>query len=243
MNHPRAVRTFLLNRRFLVFAAAALISSAPALAQSHATMAKAGKTAARSKGASDASIVKAMGSKDAPITMEVFTDYQCPTCRTFFEQTLRPLMNDYVAAGKVYLVHRDYPLPMHAYSRQAARWANAAAKIGKFEEVEGALYDNQQAWSADGNIQKYVATALSPSEFQRVEKMVAPCAPATGNAPAVAGCSVDDAILKDIALGQQIPVSGTPTYRFTYKGQTYPPGSGFVSWPILRQFFDRLMSQ
>ena len=29
-------------------------------------------------------IVKAYGSKSAPITMEVFSDYQCPACRELF---------------------------------------------------------------------------------------------------------------------------------------------------------------
>src|ERR1700758_5574834 len=71
--------------------------------------------------------MKAIGTKSAPITMEVFSDYQCPACRAFFENTLRFMINDYVASGKVYLVHRDFPLPMHPYSMDAARWANAAA--------------------------------------------------------------------------------------------------------------------
>ena len=51
--------------------------------------------------------------------MEVFSDYQCPACRGFFENTLRYMINDYVASGKVYLVHRDFPLPMHPYSIDA----------------------------------------------------------------------------------------------------------------------------
>ena len=59
---------------------------------------------------------KAIGSPNAPITMEVFSDYQCPSCRALFEETLKPLIADYVALGKVYLVHRDFPLPMHSHS-------------------------------------------------------------------------------------------------------------------------------
>jgi protein-disulfide isomerase len=196
--------------------------------------------------------LKAIGSKSAPITMEVFSDYQCPSCRTLFEQTLRPMINDYVAAGKVYLVHRDFPLPMHRYSHDAARWVNAAAKIGKYPEVEAALYDNQNAWSADGNIEKYVAGALTSAELKRVEKIMEGCqaeapgvkpARLSGAAQAGQGCSVDGAIEKDVALGRLVPVNSTPTYIFVYKGQRYPPASGIVSWPILKQFFDQLLSQ
>ena len=125
--------------------------------------------------ASDEVPVKAIGSKSAPITMEVFSDYQCPSCRMLYEQTLKPLINEYVSSGKVYLVHRDFPLPMHKYSTEAARWVNAGARIGRYPEVEAALYDNQDAWSADGNIQKFVAAALSPAEFKRVDSMVKAC--------------------------------------------------------------------
>ncbi len=182
--------------------------------------------------------VKTFGSPTAPITMEVFSDYECPSCRAFFEQTLRPMMNDYVAAGKVYLVQRDFPLPMHPYSHQAARWANAAAEIGKFEEVDSALFDNQNAWSADGNMVKYVAGAMSAADFKRVEKIMQGCEP-----QATSGCAVDAWISSDVALGNQVPVRATPTYVISYKGRRLDPGSGVVSWPLLKQFFNSLMAQ
>jgi len=200
--------------------------------------------------------VKAYGSKDAPITMEVFTDYQCPSCRNLYENTLRAMINDYVASGKVYLVHHDFPLPMHKYSYEAARWANAAARVGEFANVEAALYDNQDAWGADGNIAKYVSAAMSAAEFKRVEKLMEPCqgpisasdyAPGSARMVNVAqtdrGCPFDAYINADRAIGMRVPVQATPTYVITYKGQHLPPASGFVSWPILKQFFDSLLSQ
>jgi protein-disulfide isomerase len=193
--------------------------------------------------------VKVYGSKGAPVTMEIFTDYQCPTCGNFFEQTLRPMINDYVAAGKVYLIHHDYPLQMHEYSGQAARWANAAAEVGEFSSVEAALYDNQAAWTASGNLERYVAAAMSTSDFKRVQKLMEGCeAPGPvarpgGSIPSPHPCALDSYIEHDIQLGNQIPVTGTPTYVFYYKGQKFPAGSGFVSWPILKQFIDSLLSQ
>src|SRR6267154_4398253 len=60
---------------------------------------------------------KAFGSKNAPVTMEVFSDFQCPACKTLFLTTNRQLMDNYVTTGKVYLIHRDFPLAMHAHSR------------------------------------------------------------------------------------------------------------------------------
>src|SRR5258708_30610754 len=91
-------------------------------------------------GLSDVDPHKAFGSKNAPVTMEVFSDFQCPACKTLFTTTNRRLMDDYVSSGKVYLIHRDFPLAMHAHSRVAARYARAAAQLGKVQPVEQALF-------------------------------------------------------------------------------------------------------
>jgi len=55
----------------------------------------------------------ARGSKNAPIIMEVFSDYQCPACKSCSPPQSQ-VMDNYVSTGKVYLIHRDFPLPMHA---------------------------------------------------------------------------------------------------------------------------------
>jgi protein-disulfide isomerase len=190
--------------------------------------------------------MKTFGTKSAPITMEVFSDYQCPACRAFFENTLRPMINDYVASGKVYLIHRDFPLPMHPYSMDAARWANAAGRIGRFETVDGILYDTQDKWTKDGTMEQYISTALGSTDFKRVQKLVTGCLTQTVP-PAVAAqahnCELDTYIQADIALGKQVPVNSTPTIVITHKGQRYPPMSGMFTWPIMKQYLDSLLSQ
>lgn len=214
---------------------------------------KSGTKAAAKPAAPLGAPVKSYGSSSAPITMEVFSDYECPSCRSLFENTLRPMIADYVAAGKVYLVHRDFPLPMHKYGYEAARWLNASARVGEFQNVEAALYDNQNSWAQDGNIAKYVSTAMSAAEFKRVEAVrgcgfettgaVKPANFALGQTGAGDMCPVDPYIEADRALGNKIPVQATPTYVISYKGNHLPAGSGIVSWPILKQFFDSLLSQ
>jgi protein-disulfide isomerase len=227
---------------------ASLLNWAPALGQTHpATSKSAAAKSADAKPAVPADVVKALGDKDAPVTMEVFSDYQCPSCRVLYEQTLRPMIGDYVAAGKVYLVHHDSPLVMHKYSGIAARWVNAAAVVRKYPEVEAALYDNQDAWQANGEMEKFVQGAVGPADFKRMQQLMVGCTalsgPQMGGAPAAPGCAVDPLIEKDIALAKQVPVTATPTYIFIYKGKSYPPASGLVSWPLLKQFIDQLLSQ
>jgi protein-disulfide isomerase len=196
--------------------------------------------------------VKVYGTKGAPITIELFTDYECPICRNFYEQTLRSLINDYVSSGKVYIIHHDFPLAMHPYSGQAARWAEAAATVGEFASVEGALYDNQDAWAANGNIAPFIAQAMPRSDFEKVEAIMKDC---TTTAPQVTtadadplarsghSCPVDPYIAQDIELGYKDNVDATPTYIIYHKGQKITQGSSFVSWPILRQFLDSILNQ
>ena len=242
------------NRRssgwLVTTALAAAIVIAPALAAQTTRVHAHTRAAAASDPAAAAVPMKSLGNKNALITMEVFSDYQCPSCGNFFEVTLRPMINDYVAQGKVYLIHHDFPLQMHAHSGDAARWANAAAKIGEFQEVDAALFDNQNAWGASGDIEKYVAAAMSPADFKRVQAILKPCAPPAptsrvdGSAPlADRSCPVDQYIVQDIIFGYQVPVRATPTFIVRYKGQSYPASSGIVTWPILKQFFDTLLSQ
>jgi protein-disulfide isomerase len=182
-----------------------------------------------SAGLPDVDPHKAFGSKNAPVTMEVFSDFQCPACKTLFTTTNRLLMDNYVSTGKVYLIHRDYPLPMHAYSRVAARYARAAAQLGKFEQAEQALFQNQEKWEQNGDVDGTVAGVLSAAEMAKVRALVK-------------GGTLDAAIDKDYALGQMYRVNQTPTTVFHCKGQTYPY-SGVMSYDILKQFLEQLLSQ
>ena len=85
-----------------------------------------------------------------------------PGVPRIFETTVKQVIDDYVIPGKVYLVHRDFPLEMHPYARQAARLANAAAEFGQFEAIERALYDKQDEWSAKGKIDESWPPSFPP---------------------------------------------------------------------------------
>jgi protein-disulfide isomerase len=180
-------------------------------------------------GLQDVDLHKAFGSKNAPVVMEEFSDYQCPACKTLYTTTNRLLMDNYVNTGKVYLIHRDFPLPMHAYSRIAARYARAAAHIAKIEPVEQALFENQEKWEQTGDVDGTVASVLTPAEMNKVRTLVK-------------GGTLEPLIDKDYELGQSYRINQTPTTVFHCKGQTYPY-AGVMSYDILKQFLDQLLSQ
>src|SRR5690349_2435075 len=115
---------------------------------------------------------KVSGSPNAPITIDLYTDYQCPSCRMFYLNTLPLLMADFVQTGKVRLIHRDFPLPMHQYGPLATRYANAAGEIGRYDLVAKQLFDTQAEWSQNGNVDAQVAKVLPPGEIQQVRQLV-----------------------------------------------------------------------
>jgi protein-disulfide isomerase len=175
---------------------------------------------------------KALGSKNAPITIEVFEDFQCPACRNFYETSLKQVIDDYVVPGKVYLIHRDFPLDMHPYSHQAARLANAAADLGQFETVERALFDSQDQWSANGKIEEALASTFSAAQMKKILDYQA----AHIN-------DINASIERDHTLGVQKKVNQTPSIYVTSHGKTEALPGGGVDYKLLRNYLDFLLRQ
>jgi protein-disulfide isomerase len=170
-----------------------------------------------------------MGSKNAPLVIEVFSDYQCPACKQLYTTTMKQVVENYVNTGKVYLIHRDFPLPMHAYSRLAAQYGTAAAHIGKLEPVERVLFEKQETWEQNGDVDGTVASVLTAAEMTKVRALVK-------------GGTLDAEIDKDRALGQLAAVNQTPTSIIHYKGVPYPV-VGQQPYPVFRSFLDDLLSR
>src|SRR5439155_15825810 len=49
-----------------------------------------------------------LGQPTAPVTLEMFGDFQCPVCGEFARTTEPPFIQQYVNTGKVKFVWRDY---------------------------------------------------------------------------------------------------------------------------------------
>ncbi len=82
------------------------------------------------------------GSPAAPVTIVEYSDLQCPFCARA-NPTLEQLLSQY--AGKVQLVFKHFPLPMHADAHLAHQAALAAAEQGQFWQFHDAVFANQQA--------------------------------------------------------------------------------------------------
>ena len=147
------------------------------------------------------------GNPNAPIRLEVFSDYECPSCRAFYLQTMKQVFTDYADTGKVCVVYREYPT--YPRSREAARFARAALSVGpaQWGRVVEALYQSQPAWSQTGNIQSVVASVLVAKDLAEVRKHLR-------------DPSLDAIIDADALAGLERGVQGTPTSFITAGGQS-----------------------
>ncbi len=90
----------------------------------------------------------AKGDPDAPLTIVEFSDFQCPFCKRFYEQTLPLIERDYIDTGKARLVYRDMPLEqIHPQAPATHVAAECAGDQGMFWEYHDLLFDRQGEWS------------------------------------------------------------------------------------------------
>jgi len=85
----------------------------------------------------------ALGPATAPVTIEFFSDLQCPQCARY-EPIVKKLKIEY--GDKVRLVLRHFPLGTHENAALASCAAEAAANQRKFWEMVDALYKTQWMW-------------------------------------------------------------------------------------------------
>lgn len=94
----------------------------------------------------DAGDLLAAGPVDAPVGMIVFSDYQCPYCAQWNQQTL-PTMMEYAERGDLRIEWRDLNV-FGPESERASLASYAAALQGRFWEYHEALYANGEKRAA-----------------------------------------------------------------------------------------------
>lgn len=142
------------------------------------------------------------GADNAPVTLVVFSDFQCPSCRQLAKY-LDTLLERF--DGKLRVVFRNYPLdhkcnsavtrPMHIYACQCAVMARCAGRYGLFWRFHDHAFRNQGSMSS--GVMRVWAKAIGLSDEQ------------------ISSCARDETILEkvksDIALGDRLFIDATPT--------------------------------
>ncbi len=131
-----------------------------------------------------------LGRDDAPVTVVVFSDFQCPFCAKL-APTTHALVERH---DDVRVVFRQLPLGMHPLARPAAAAALAAHRQGKFWEMHDALFAKEGKLDEDDL--EEIAAAIGLDVAQWNADRVDP--------------SIEQTIAEDEALARQLGVRGTP---------------------------------
>jgi protein-disulfide isomerase len=169
------------------------------------------------------------GQPNAPIRMEVFSYYQCPACREFYLETIRPLLKEYGRDNKVLVIYYEYPLNIPNHSPDTARYAVAAHRLGQdqWQRVSEALYLKQSQWIKDGNVDMVVADVLSADEMAKVKQFLK-------------DPSIEQTIDQNITIGYKRRIHSTPTFFLYAKGREQKV-VGKISYPVLKEYLDQLL--
>lgn len=216
------------QRRFVVAAAFAVVCVAGLLVQApKAYCAGPGCSNPSTPPPASPGNFKESGSADAPITCEIYSDYQCPACAATYRDIIPLLMLNYVQTGKIRIVHRDFPLAMHPYARLGARYANAAGQAGEYDAAVEQLFRTQATWGATGKIDPQLAQVLSPAAMQKTRQLVKDEA-------------LDATVANDMAQAREDQVTSTPTFVIVKDGhrEKLPPGP---SYELLKAYLDSLL--
>jgi protein-disulfide isomerase len=155
------------------------------------------------------------GSRNAPVIIIEFADYECPYCQKI-DADLKKLQEEF--GGNLGLVFKDFPLPMHSRAEKAAEAARCADAQGKFWEFHDFLFDNSK------NLE---ATHLK--EYARALKL---------DAARFDGCldlgEQAATVQMDSTQAQRLGLTGTPS--FFINGHLL---SGAVNYSTLREMVEQ----
>jgi protein-disulfide isomerase len=88
------------------------------------------------------------GSPKAPVTVYEMSDFQCPYCKRFAQETFPELERQYLRTGKVRWVFINFPLTsVHPHAAPAAELVMCAARQGEFWRVHDLLFQYQETWA------------------------------------------------------------------------------------------------
>jgi protein-disulfide isomerase len=183
-----------------------------------------------------------MGDPNAPITIEEFSDFQCPYCEQFHQNTEPQLRQYYIDTGKVHFIYRSMGNFVsgniggpNTESQDAALAAYCAGDQNKFWEMHANLF---------GNVLGENAGSFTPQRLKLIAEK-------TGlNMDQFNSCydsgKYRDRVQQDFNDGRAAGVTGTPSFlvKYTINGQEKSELiDGAQPFSVFQQKLEAILSQ
>jgi len=157
-----------------------------------------------SKGKSGTLTQHIEGQGKAGVTLVEYGDYECPYCQQYYP-TVKQVASD--LDQDIHFQFRNFPLvSIHRNAFAAARAAEAADQQGKFWQMHDALYENNDPNGASG----WVAANDPSTYFTQFAKQIG--LNVTQFKQDFASSKVNDLVNADMAEGNRLGITGTPTF-------------------------------
>jgi protein-disulfide isomerase len=137
-----------------------------------------------------------LGSREAPLTMVEYTDYQCPFCQRFHVSAFPELKKNYIDTGKLRFYSKDMPLDFHANAMRAAIAARCAIDQGRFWELRDLMGANPDKLDVVNLVNFAGSLKMNPDQFREcllTEKY-------------------KNAVQTDVMEAMKVGATGTPTF-------------------------------
>lgn len=141
------------SRLSLLVTAVLLAACRPSDGGSQATRSTPGATsAALDSAAAEALLARAdagriQGDTTAPVWIVEVSDFECPFCKRWHDETYPALRRDYIETGAVRMAYLNMPLGQHPHALPAALAAMCASAQGRFWPTHDAIFDTQERWT------------------------------------------------------------------------------------------------
>ena len=109
-----------------------------------------------------------IGSKDAKITVKVFSSLTCPHCASFHKKIFKDLKKDYIDKGIVKFEHHAFPLDLAALN--AEKIVRCASNSNEKFKLLGNIYEKQKKWAVGSDINKINETLIKISSELKFDK-------------------------------------------------------------------------
>ena len=144
------------------------------------------------------------GSPTATVWLVEMSDFQCPFCKRWHDETYPTIKKEYLDTGKIRIAYFNLPLSMHKNSHKAARVAMCAAAQVQFWPMHEALFQTQNAWKD---------LADPAPMFDSLAKQAGVALPALH--ACLAGSAIDKMIVADSERAASLGVRSTPSFSIT----------------------------
>ena len=109
-----------------------------------------------------------IGSKDAKVTVKVFSSLTCPHCASFHKKIFKDLKKDYIDKGIVKFEHHAFPLDLAALN--AEKIVRCASNSNEKFKLLGKIYEKQKKWAVGSDINKINETLIKISSELKLDK-------------------------------------------------------------------------